>query len=147
MVEHRWAADRRGLRYPSGLTDAEWGLVEPLIRPAKHGGRLRTVDLREVLNAIFYLLSTGWQWSTLLKDLPPKSTVWDYFSRWDWDGTLEHTHHALYVAARERAGREAARPRPLSTARPRRRAQMGVARSTRPASTRSRRWSSANATC
>ena len=50
-AEHRRAADRRGLRYPSDLTDAEWALVAPLIRPAKHGGRPRTVDVREVLNA------------------------------------------------------------------------------------------------
>ena len=57
--EHRVAADRRGLRYESDLTDAEWALVAPLIRPAKRGGRPRTVDVREVLNAIFYVLWTG----------------------------------------------------------------------------------------
>jgi transposase len=100
-AEHRRAADRRGLRYPSDLTDAEWALVAPLIRPAKHGGRPRTVDVREVLNAVFYVLSTGCQWSALPKDLPPKSTVWDYFSRWEWEGTIERIHHALYVAVRE----------------------------------------------
>ena len=54
--EHRLAADRRGLRYDSNLTDAEWALVAPLIRPAKRGGRPRTVDVREVLNAVFYVL-------------------------------------------------------------------------------------------
>ena len=74
-VEHRRAADRRGLRYPSDLTDAEWALVAPLIRPAKQGGRPRTADVREVLNAIFYVLATGCQWSALPKGLPPKSTV------------------------------------------------------------------------
>jgi transposase len=57
------------------------------------------VDVREVLNAVFYVLSTGCQWSALPKDLPPKSTVWDYFSRWEWEGTIERIHHALYVAA------------------------------------------------
>jgi hypothetical protein len=56
--EHRAAADRRGLRYDSDLTDAEWALVAPLIRPAKRGGRPRTVDVREVLNAVFYVLWT-----------------------------------------------------------------------------------------
>ncbi|WP_431272187.1 IS5 family transposase [Dankookia sp. P2] len=106
-AEHRRAADRRGLRYPSDLTDAEWALVAPLIRPAKHGGRPRKVDVREVLNAVFYVLSAGCQWSALPKDLPPKSTVWDYFSRWEWEGTIERIHHALYVAVRESAGREA----------------------------------------
>src|SRR5262244_132125 len=57
--EHRRAAERRGLRYPSDLTDAEWALVEPMIPPAKRGGRKRTVDVREVLNGIFYVLSTA----------------------------------------------------------------------------------------
>jgi transposase len=106
-AEHRRAADRRGLRYPSDLTDAEWALVVPLIRPGKRGGRPRTVDVREVLNAVFYVLSTGCQWQALPKDLPPKSTVWDYFSLWEWDGTIEHLHHVLYVAVREQAEREA----------------------------------------
>ena len=101
------AADRRGLRYPSDLIDAEWALIEPLIPPAKHGGRPREVNVREVLNGIFYLLWTGCQWPALPKDLPPKSTVYDYFDLWEWDGTLERIHHALYVAVREREGREA----------------------------------------
>src|SRR5215210_2538835 len=74
--EHRVGADRRGLRYPSDLTDAEWALIAPLIRPAKRGGRPRSVDVREVLNAIFYVLWTGCQWKALPKDLPPRSTVW-----------------------------------------------------------------------
>jgi transposase len=76
--EHRRAACRRGLRYPSDVTDVEWALVEPLIPPAKRGGRRRTIDVREVLNAIFYVLSTGCQWDALPSDLPPKSTVYDY---------------------------------------------------------------------
>ena len=74
--EHRAAADRRGLRYPSDLTDAEWAVVAPLIQPAKRGGRPRTVNVREVLNAIFYGLWTGCPWKALAKDLPPRSTVW-----------------------------------------------------------------------
>jgi len=105
--EHRGAADRRGLRYPSDLTDAEWALVEPLIPPAKRGGRKRSVNVREVLNGIFYVLSTGCQWKALPKDLPPRSTVYDYLDLWDWDGTLLRLHHALYVKTRERAGRDA----------------------------------------
>jgi transposase len=105
--EHRLAADRGGLRYPSDLTDAEWALVSPLIRPAKRGGRPRTVNVREVLNAIFYVLSTGCQWNALPSDLPPRSTVWDYLDLWDWDGTIERIHHGLYIQSREQAGREA----------------------------------------
>src|SRR3954467_14303642 len=103
--EHRATADRRGLRYESDVTEAEWALVAPLIRPAKRGGRPRTVNVREVLNAIFYVLWTGCQWKALPKDLPPRSTVWEYLDLWDWDGTLERIHHALYVEVRENAGR------------------------------------------
>jgi transposase len=87
--EHRVAADRRCLRYPSDLIDAEWALVSPLIPPARRGGRKRSVDVREVLNAIFYVLATGCQWNALPKDLPPKSTAHFYLMLWDWDGTLE----------------------------------------------------------
>lgn len=105
--EHRRAADRRGLRYPSDLSDAEWALAGPLIPPARRGGRKRTADMREVLNAIFYVLSTGCQWQALPRDLPPKSTVHDYLTLWDWDGTLRRLHDVLYVETRERAGREA----------------------------------------
>ena len=90
--EHRRAADRRGLRYPSDLSDAEWVLVEPLIPPAKRGGRPRKVNVREVLNAIFYVLSTGCQWAALPRDLPPRSTVWDYLDLWDWDGTISRVN-------------------------------------------------------
>jgi len=104
--DHRRAADRRGLRYPSDLTDGEWALIVPLIRPAKRGGRPRTVNVREVLNAIFYVLSTGCQWSALPSDLPPRSTAWDYLDLWDWDGTIERIHEVLYVQSRENAGRE-----------------------------------------
>src|ERR1700761_5744113 len=107
MSEHRQAAKRDGLRYPSDLTDAEWALVRRMIPPAKRGGRPRNVDVREVLNAIFYVLSTGCQWQALPKGFPPKSTAHHYFMLWDWDGTLERIHHALYVAVREQAGRDA----------------------------------------
>ena len=66
--EHRAAADRPGLRYDSDLTEAEWALVAPLIRPAKRGGRPRMVDVREVLKAIVYVLWTGCQWKALPKE-------------------------------------------------------------------------------
>ena len=65
------------------------------------------MNVREVLNGIFYVLWTGCQWKALPKDLPPKSTVHDYLELWNWDGTLERVHHALYVAACEEARREA----------------------------------------
>lgn len=144
--DHRRAANRRGLRYPSDLTDAEWALVEPLIPPAKHGGRRRTVDIREVLNAIFYVLSTGCQWNALPTDLPPKSTVYDYLDLWDWDGTLERIHHTLYVEVRERAGREASPTVAIIDAQSAKGAQKGGRRSTRRVSTRARRLRAASAT-
>ncbi|MBC7636027.1 MAG: transposase [Acetobacteraceae bacterium] len=68
-AEHRWAPDRRGLRYPSDLTDAEWESGAPFIRGAKRGGRPRTANVREVMNAIVHVLSTGCQWQALPKDL------------------------------------------------------------------------------
>jgi transposase len=102
--ENRGRYDRSKLRYPSDLTSEEWSLIEPLIPPAKRGGNKRTVDIREVVNGVMYVLSTGCQWAALPKDLPARSTVNDYFRRWD-DGTLERIHHALYVQCREQAGR------------------------------------------
>lgn len=106
--EQRRAADRSDLRYPSDLTDADWAIVEPMIPPAKSGGRRRSVIVREVLNGILYILWTGCQWNALPKDLAPQSTVHDdYLELGNWDGTLECIHHELYVAVREQEGREA----------------------------------------
>ena len=144
--EHRLAADRRGLRYPSDLTDAEWALVASLIRPAKRGGRPRTVNVREVLNAIFNVLSTGCQWNALPSDLPPRSTVWDYLDLWEWDGTIERIHHALYVQSREQAGREASPTTAIIDAQSVKGAVKGGARSIPAATMRGRRFSGASAT-
>jgi transposase len=137
--EHRRTADRRGLRYPSDLTDAEWALVGPAIPPAKRGGRRREVNVREVLNGIFYVLSTGCQWAALPKDLPPKSTAHAYFMLWEWDGTLERIHHTLYVATREREGREAAPTAAIIDSQSAKAAQKGARRSIRKALMRARR--------
>jgi transposase len=106
-VENRARHDRSKLRYPSDLTDEEWALAKAEIPRAKRGGNKRTVDVREVMNGLMYVLSTGCQWRAIPKDLPPRSTVNFYFCRWQHDGTLERLHHALYVLCRERAGREA----------------------------------------
>ncbi len=146
-VDHRRAADRRGLRYPSDLTDTEWALVAPLIRPAKHGGRPRTMDVREVLNAIFYILATGCQWSALPKVLPTKSTVSDYLARWDSEGTIERIHHALYVEALEAADREAGSPTALIDSQASKASQKGAPRLMRLAMRRARKLSAASATC
>lgn len=137
--EHRLSADRSGLRYPSDLSDAEWRLVAPLIPPARLGGRRRSVDVREVVNAIFYVLSTGCQWKAMPKDLPPKSTVHFYFMMWDWDGTLGRIHDALYIAVREMAGREASPTVAIIDSQSSKVAQKGALRSTRRALMRARR--------
>jgi transposase len=105
--ENRARYDRSRLRYPSDLTDEEWALVEPHIPPAKRGGNKRTVKPREVVNGLMYILSAGCQWRAIPKDLPPRSTLYDYFDLWNWDGTLDRIHDALYVECRERAEREA----------------------------------------
>src|SRR5271156_1112486 len=105
--ENRGRYDRSRLRYPSDLTDEEWAHVDPLIPPAKRGGNKRTVDAREVVNGLMYVLSTGCQWRAIPKDLPPRSTLYDYFDLWSWDGTLDRIHDALYLRCREAASREA----------------------------------------
>jgi transposase len=95
--------------YPSDLTDEQWAIVEPLIPPAKQsprGGRPREVDMREVLNTIFYLNRSGCQWDMLPHDLLPKSTVYDYFAQWRDDGTWTRMGKALRERTRVEAGRE-----------------------------------------
>ncbi len=107
QAEQRQNYERRGLRYPSDLTDEEWGLICGLLPPARRGGRHRSVDLRNVLEGLLYLLETGRQWRHLPKDFPPRSTVWGYLDLWSYDGTLARIHEALYAALREASGREA----------------------------------------
>ena len=105
--ENRARYDRSGLRYESDLTDEEWAEIAPLIPPAKPGGNKRTVNLREVVNGLMYILSTGCQWRAIPTDLAARSTIHGYFDRWNWDGTLDSIHHTLYVKCREQAAREA----------------------------------------
>ena len=137
--EHRRAANRSGLRYPSDLTDDEWAVVAPMIPPARHGGRKRSVNVREVLNGIFYVLWTGCQWKALPKDFPPKSTVHDYLTRWNCDGTLDRIHYALYVQCREAAGRAASTDRLWDRQSEREGREKGGPGSIRAAMTRARR--------
>jgi|SRR5262245_8996384 len=80
--------------YPSDLTEEQWTLLEPLL-PVFSRGRPRTTDLREVVNAILYVVRTGCQWRYLPHDFPPKSTVFEYYSAWRKDGTLQHIHDHL----------------------------------------------------
>jgi transposase len=138
-IENRPKYNRDKLRYPSDLTDAEWTLVEPLIPPAKHGGRKRKVDVREVLNGLMYVLSTGCQWRYIPKDLPPKSTIYDYFDLWTYDGTLEKIHHTFYVKCRELADREASPSACVIDSQSVKSAEKGGLQSTRMAMTQEKR--------
>jgi transposase len=106
-TENRGRYDRSKLRYPSDLTDAEWSHVAALIPPAKRGGNRRHLEPRTVVDGLMYVLSTGCQWRAIPKDFPSRSTVFEYFSRWTWDGTLDRIHHALYAKCREQLSREA----------------------------------------
>jgi transposase len=106
-AETRARHNRDRLRYPSDITDEEWALAEPLIPPAKRGGRRWSVDVREVVNGLMHVLSTGCQWRYVPKDLPPKSTIFYYFGLWTYHDVIDRIHHALYVQCRERLEREA----------------------------------------
>src|SRR5437870_8794470 len=95
--------------YPSDLTDEQWAIVEPMIPPAKQsprGGRPREVDMREVLNTIFYLHRSGCQWDMLPHDGLPKRPVYDDFAQWRDDGTWAKIVKALRERTRVAAGRE-----------------------------------------
>lgn len=98
---------RDGLRYASDMTDAEWALLDPFMPAPSRIGRPRKTDLREVVNAILYMATTGCQWRQLPKDFPPYSTVQGYFYDWLRDGTWGQINHVLMMDAREAAGREA----------------------------------------
>ncbi len=107
--------DRRELRYASDLRDEEWPAIARFMPEPKRLGRPREVDLREVVNGIFYIMATGCQWRMLAKDFPPPdqvrgrlySTVQGYFYQWRDDGTWALINHHLVMAERERQGREA----------------------------------------
>ena len=92
--------------YPSDLTDSQWEQLSPLIPGPKSGGRPRQVDMREVINAIVYVLRSGCTWRMIPHDLPPWGTVWRYFREWRNDGTWERIHEALRPKVREMEDRE-----------------------------------------
>lgn len=93
-------------RYPTDLKDEEWAILEPLIPPPKPGGRPRTTDMREVLNAICYVLRGGIPWRMLPKDFPPWGTVHYYFRLWRISGVWEEMNQVLREKLRSREGRE-----------------------------------------
>lgn len=136
--------------YPTDVTDQQWELLEDLIPNARPGGRHRTVDMREVVNAILYLARSGCQWDMLPHDLPPKSTVYDYFAAWRDNGTwqliidvLRGTIRQLEAPSKELHPSAASiDSQTVKTSEPRRSAAMTEARKSRGASgiLRSTRW-------
>ncbi len=145
--ENRSRYDRSKLRYPSDLTDEEWALIAPLIPPAKRGGNKRRVAEREIVNGLMYILSTGCQWASLPKDLPPRSTVNDYFRLWTYDETLDRIHHALYMKCRDLAGRDASPTAAIIDSQSVKSAEKGGPRLIRPAMTRARKSRVRSAMC
>jgi putative transposase len=105
---HRKTYERVGGRYPSDMTDGEWGRLEPLIPAAKPGGRPRTTNMREAINAILYLLRTGCPWRYLPRDgFPPRSTVYNIFRNFQKDGVWDAIWERLHMDLREDMEREA----------------------------------------
>lgn len=93
--------------YPTDLTDAQWQLIQPLIPPEKPGGRSRTIESREIINAIIYILKSGCDWRMLPHDLPNWKIVYHYFQRWEKDGTWKKLHDVLRGKVRKRSGKKA----------------------------------------
>jgi len=93
-------------RYPSDLTDKEWEIIAQLIPQAKSGGRPREVNIREVANAIFYMVKGGMVWRMLPKDFPCWQTVYNYYREWKNDGIIENIHKILREKVREKEGKE-----------------------------------------
>src|SRR5437764_4389615 len=94
--------DVKPKRYPSDLTRTQWKRLKRLLPPAKPGGRPRSVQLREVVNGIFYILRGGCAWRMMPTDLPPWSTCYDYFRKWRNDGTWQKINDALRARVRRR---------------------------------------------
>lgn len=93
-------------RYASDCSDSDWTLIEPFVRKPHGSGRKRTVNLREIVNAIFYRTKTGCQWRMLPKDFPDYRHVWYYYQMWTEDGTFERINDALRKRVRRAAGRD-----------------------------------------
>ena len=136
--------DRRA--YATDLTDTQWALIAPLIPEAEPGGRPRKASSRALVNAILYFLRAGMAWRLLPHDLPPWQTVYYYLRRWQREGVWDRVHHALLMADRERAGREASPTVAIIDSQSAKASQKGALRSTRKALMRARRSLAASVT-
>lgn len=92
--------------YPSDLNDEEWVEIKDLLPPASKIGSPRTVDFREILNAIFYLVDNGIKWRAMPHDFPPWSTVYTYFRRWTRNGLWAEINTILFTKVRRQSGRQ-----------------------------------------
>lgn len=146
-LENRARYNRDHLRYPSDVTEEEWAEVAPLIPPARRGGRQRSVNMRAVFNGLLYVLSTGCQWRAIPKEFPPRSTIFDYFARWQADGTLGRIHTTLYGQCREQAGRGASPTACIIDSQSVKSAEKGGGRWTRSGLMRASRSRGRSATC
>jgi transposase len=106
---------RDGLRYASDTTDEEWAMIEPHLPAPASRGRRRETNMRDVVEAIFYIARSGCQWRLLPKDFPPYSTVQRYFYAWRDNGVWQTINHVLLMEVREAAGREASPSAGVST--------------------------------
>jgi putative transposase len=94
--------------YPTDLSDAQWIILDPLLKcPREHGGKPPDHPLREIVNAMLYLLRSGCSWRNLPHDFPPPDAVYSYFRRWRKNGKLDRVHDALREQVRQSEGREA----------------------------------------
>ena len=138
---HRETYQQAGGGFPSSLTDAEWAVLGPLIPDASPGGRPRKTDMRAAMNAILYLLRTGCPWRYLPRDgLPPRSTVYNNFRKFQADGTWEAIWRGLHVVLREREGREASPSAAIVDSQTIKAAPKGGARRRPPPPTRPTQW-------
>jgi putative transposase len=99
-------ANSRRKAYPSELSDAEWEILKPLLPPPKGFGHPLVVDFREILNGIFYVQRTGCQWEMIPHDLPPYSTVYNYFQKWQRKGIWQQIHDQVRQQLRTQLGRD-----------------------------------------
>jgi putative transposase len=122
-------------KYGTDLTDREWELLGPLIPPAKPGGRPRSTDERELLNAIFYMLRAGGAWRLLPHDFGiPWETVYAYTRKWRQDGSIQRMHDSLRRQVRQRAGKEETPSAAILDSQSVKSTQKGGKRATTPAS-------------
>ena len=134
--EHRAVHGQAGPGFPSDLTDPEWKRLEPLIPPARPGGRPRGTDMRQAMNAILYLLRTGCPWRYLPRGtFPPRSTVYNILRRFQAEGRWEAIWAELHMALRERLGREASPSAGVLDSQTVRSAEKGAQKTTRWATT------------